>query len=374
MIPHTISIVKTLFIIIVLLHGLIHLFGFLKAFGLREFKELTLPISKPQGVVWLVAAILFLTYGVLYLIGADLAWLIGILSVIISQVIIYYFWKDAKFGTLPNGVILIVSLTSLGSFLVRSEFTSKVQMDFLNNNTRSTDVITEGDIAHLPLPVQEYLRYTKSVGQERVKNFRAEFVGILRSSPDDKGMNVESVQYNFYENPSRYFYITAKKMGLPAKALHLYKDETATFQVKMLNWINVVDAKGEKMNQGETVTLFNDMCVIAPPTLIDPRIEWETINDTAVKACFTNGGIKISAELHFNSKHELVNFISYDRYETDGELYNNYPWSTPVENYKILNGYLLPSRGKMIYHKPEGDFTYGVLEYKSVKYNLTEME
>ena len=29
------------------------------------------------------------------------------------------------------------------------------------------------------------------------------------------------------------------------------------------------------MNQGETVTMFNDMCVMAPATLIHRAIEWE---------------------------------------------------------------------------------------------------
>jgi hypothetical protein len=93
-----------------------------------------------------------------------------------------------------------------------------------------------------------------------------------------------------------------------------------------------------------------------------------------VKACFTNGDIRVNANLYFNEKHELVNFISNDRYETDGVNYNNYPWSTPVENYKMINGYLLPSKGKVIFHKPDGDFTYGALEYKSVKYNLAKIE
>jgi hypothetical protein len=54
---------KIAFLIIVLLHGLIHLLGFVKGFELKEVKELTLPISKTLGIVWLTATILFLTYG-----------------------------------------------------------------------------------------------------------------------------------------------------------------------------------------------------------------------------------------------------------------------------------------------------------------------
>lgn len=365
---------RIVFLLIVFLHGIIHLLGFLKAFEFSELKELTLPISKPIGLIWLGTTILFLIYGVLYFFNTRFAWLIGIIAVVISQVIIFYFWKDAKFGILPNAGILIVCLVSLGSSILKSEFTSKVNTDFAKNNSLPIDILTENDIVHLPIAVQQYLRYTKSVGQEKIKNFKAELTGKMYSATGDKGMSIQTVQYNFYQKPSRYFYISGTKMGLPATALHLYQNETATFQVKLLNWINLVDAKGEQMNQGETVTLFNDMCVIAPATLIDHRIEWETINDTVVKAYYTNGEIKISAKLYFNEKHELVNFISNDRYETDGKTYDSYPWSTPVEDYKMINGYLLPSKGKAIYDMADGGFTYGEFEFKSVKYNLTGIE
>lgn len=365
---------RIVFLLIVFSHGIIHLLGFLKGFGFSELKQLSLPISRPVGIVWLLSMLLFIIYGIAHIANVRYEWLVGIIAVILSQAIIFMFWKDAKLGTIPNLIILIASVVSLGSFIINNEFTSRVKADFSDNNTFPTDILTEEDISDLPIPVQNYLHLTKSVGQEKIKNFKAEFAGVMRTSADDKGMNVQSVQYNFYQSPSRYFFMSASKMGLPATGLHIYQNESATFQVKLLNWITVVDAEGEKMTKGETVTLLNDMCLIAPATLIDDRIEWKTVSDTLVKAHFTNGQVKVSAELYFNEKHELVNFISYDRYETDGTTYNSYPWLTPVENYQMLNGYLLPSRGRLIYKKPDGDFTYGELEYKSVKYNLTEIE
>ncbi len=365
---------RIIFLVLVLLHGLIHILGFVKAFGFKEVKELTLTISKPMGVAWLIASSLVLIYGFLCFANNKYAWLAGIIAIVVSQIIIIYFWKDAKFGTILNLIILLVSLVSFGSYLLYGEFTSRVKTDFSENNTLSTDMLTEKDINHLPKPVQKYLHYTKSVGQSKIKNFRAEFIGKMRSKPEDNYMKLQSVQYNFFNNPSRYFYMSASKMGLPATGLHLYQNENATFIVKLLNWFKVVDAKGEKMNQAETVTLLNDMCFIAPATLIDLRITWKTINDSTVKAAFKNGSISISAMLYFNEKGELVNFISNNRYDTDGKKYDNYPWATPVEDYRMANGYLLPSKAKLIYQKPDGDFTYGELEYKSVRYNLTGIE
>ena len=44
---------KHLFCILILLHGLIHLMGFLKAFQITEMNQLQTPISKPMGILWL---------------------------------------------------------------------------------------------------------------------------------------------------------------------------------------------------------------------------------------------------------------------------------------------------------------------------------
>lgn len=365
---------RIVFLIVVLLHGLIHLLGFVKAFGFKGSKELSLHVSKPIGIVWLIATVLFLVYGIMYFIQFKQSWLLGVIAVIISQILVFYFWNDAKFATIPNIIILSVALVSLGSYVLRTEFIDRVKYDFSKNNNLPTDVLTESDISHLPLIVQKYLHYTKSVGQPKVKNVKAEFVGRMRSKPNEDYMKLESVQYNFYDNPSRYFYMTASKIGLPARGLHLYQNETATFQVRLLNWFKVVDAKGNKMNQAETVTLLNDMCFIAPATLIDKRISWEVLNDTSVKASFKNGSIGIDAVLYFDDKGKLINFISNDRYDTDGKTYNSYPWATPVEDYQMLNGYLLPSKAKLIYQRPDGDFTYGELNFKNVTYNLTRIE
>lgn len=301
-------------------------------------------------------------------------WLFGMGVVIVFQWFIVYFWENILLGTLINMVVLIISLVFLGRYLLQRDFIGHVKSDFLINNTLPTEILSDKDILYLPAIVQLYLRYTKSVGQPKIKNFRAEFTGGIRSKPSDEYMKVKTVQYNFYQAPSRYFFISASKMGIPATGLHLYHHENATFEVKLLNWFKVVDAKGEKMNQAETVTLLNDMCFIAPATLIDSRIRWEDVNDTTVKATFTNGNIKVSALLYFKPNGEIINFISNDRYSTDGKKYENYPWATPVEAFRMTNGYFLPAKAKLIYQQPEGDFTYGELEYKSVKYNLEKMD
>jgi hypothetical protein len=68
-----------------------------------------------------------------------------------------------------------------------------------------------------------------------------------------------------------------------------------------------VDARGPEMNRSETVTFFNDMCVLAPATLIDRSIRFQTFDDHSVGATFTHGNETITAMLSFNSQGELTN-------------------------------------------------------------------
>ncbi|HNW88379.1 MAG TPA: hypothetical protein PKN48_01880 [Bacteroidales bacterium] len=245
------------------------------------------------------------------------------------------------------------------------------------NRTRNikTENLLEEDIRHLPEIIQKYLRYVGAIGKEKIINFRAEFKGGIRSKSTDEYMKLRSVQYNFTDKPTRLFYIVAKKMGIPAIGIHLYRNAQAIFQIKIAGLIKVVDAKGQEMNQGETVTVFNDMCFLAPATLIDKNISWETIDPLTVNAKFTNEDITIGATLFFNAKGELINFISKDRFETiDGKSYKNFPWITPAAGYREISGFRLASSAKLIYKRPDEDFCYGEFELENIEYNCKELK
>jgi hypothetical protein len=239
--------------------------------------------------------------------------------------------------------------------------------------TKKNEILNEADIQHLPAVVKKYLQYSGTIGKEKVLNFRAEFEGGIRSNSSEDFMPLKSVQYNFTDKATRLFYIVAKKNGIPAKGIHIYRDEKAIMLIKIFGLFTVVNAKGKEMNQGETVTVFNDMCFMAPASLIDSNIEWKEIDDLTVDAKFSNGNITISATLFFTEEGKLVNFISNDRFETtDGKTYVNNPWLTPVTGYTDINGYRLPSAAKLIYKHHDEDFCYGEFNLINIEYNCKE--
>lgn len=235
--------------------------------------------------------------------------------------------------------------------------------------------ITEAEIAQLPAPVQRYLHYTGAVGRPRVRNFRTRFTGEMRFSKEEKWMSIGSQQYNFIDEPARFFYIRASLHGVPFEGLHMYKGANASMQIRAAYFFRVADARGPKMDQGETVTMFNDLCVYAPPALIDRNIQWETMGELSVKASFSNQEHSITAVLEFNEKGELVDFFSDDRfYCRDGKTYLNCRWSTPVADYADIEGRKIPSYGEACWHAPEGKYSYAKFRLEEIDYNCTAFE
>ena len=79
---------KYLIPIILFAHGFIHIMGFAKAFNYANVTQLTKEISKPNGMLWLLAATLFTVAAVLCLLKKKSWVYLAFIAVIISQVLI----------------------------------------------------------------------------------------------------------------------------------------------------------------------------------------------------------------------------------------------------------------------------------------------
>lgn len=361
--------IKYFFAFIMLLHGLIHFMGFAKAFGYGNITQLTKDISKTNGALWLLTAILFVAATILFLLKKDSWPWIAVVAAVISQILIITVWKDAKFGSIANAIVLLAAIAAWGSQQFESTFTKDVKTHLRQTNTDKTDLLTETDIQFLPLPVQKYIRYCGAINKPLIKNIKVVFDGEMRDKGKD-WFTFRSVQYNFYDNPARLFFMKASMYGITVPGYHCYQNATATMQIKLFGLFNVVNIKGAIMNKAETVTVFNDMCLMAPATLIDKKIEWIPIDSLSAKAIFTNGVSKITATLYFNEQGQLVNFTSDDRYAV-GDM-QQYRFSTPVKDYTQIKGRKIMQYGETVWHYPDGEFVYGKFNLKSIEYNVVD--
>lgn len=353
-------------------HGLIHLMGFAKAFGVAQLPHLTQPISRAWGLAWLAAAALVTASAVMFGLGARRFWVIGAIAVVVSQVVIVSAWRDAWAGTTANLILLAVVVHGWlieGPFSFRAQF----QRDADVGLARSIEaaVVSDSDLTPLPAPVQRYLRLVGVVGQPRVDNYRLRFRGRIRSDPSSRWMPFEAEQLSFADQPTRLFLMRARMFGLPLEAFHRSVDGHATMQVKVAGLVTIVDAHGDEMDRAEAVTLFNDMCLLAPATLIDSRIQWAPEDARSARARFTHGGHIVASTLVFGEDGLLVDFVSDDRLRSaDGKTFTRQRFSTPVRDYRAYGPLRLAAHGDARWHPPEGAFTYGEFELVEVALNV----
>jgi len=360
---------RTILAIIIAFHGIIHFMGFAKAFNLMEISQLTQQIPKPAGVLWLIAGLLFVLVAVLFFFNKDWWWMPAMVAIILSQALIVISWQDAKFGTIANIIVLVAVIAGFGAWNFHRSFVNDYREGLARTSVIPSNLLTNRDIQHLPLPVQRYLRYAGVLNREKVHNVKVIFTGQMREKGKD-WFQLRSIQYNFFEIPTRLFYMTGKIKGLTVPGYHAYKNGNASMQIKIFGMFPVVDLKDGSLNQAETVTFFNDMCLIAPASLIDNRIKWEEADSLSAKATFTCNGITISATLYFNEADQLVNFISDDRYAITGKTAQKIRFSTPVHAYKTINGINICSNADVVWHYPEGEFVYGKFILETIEYNV----
>jgi hypothetical protein len=363
---------RRLFAIVLVTHGLIHLLGFAKAFRVAELPQLTQPISLLFGVLWLATSLLFLATALTLFARPRWWWALGVISVCVSMLAISQSWTDARAGAFANIVIfvgVIFGFLVQGPFSLRAAYERDVEEGLARSAV--TPPIREADLAGLPPPVQRYLRKAGVVGQARVPHVRARMHGRIRSGPDSRWMPFSAEQDNFFDGePARLFYMTASMCGIPFQGFHRYVGQSASMLVKVAGIAPVVNASGADMTKAETVTLLNDMCIMAPATLIDSRIAWEPVDERTVRATFTNAGHSVRAELEFDDAGALTNFWSDDRRKSsaDGRSMTPARWSTPVGGYRAFGPFRLASHGEARWREAGTDYAYIQLDLDEITY------
>lgn len=260
---------------------------------------------------------------------------------------------------------------------MRTSFRTRYEQDVTHRlaHARPKVLVTEEDLADLPPLLRTYLQRVGVVGRPRVQNFRARFRGELRTSHESGWMQIRAEQYTFLgHEPARLFLVKAARFGIPFEASHRFVGPRASMQVRVASLFQMVDAKGPEMDQSETVTFFNDLCLLAPAALLDADVSWGEAYGRTLKGTLRHQGHRVSAILSFDEHGDLADFVSEDRFQSgDGKTFLKYPWSTPIQAYGDISGFHLMSKGDALWLEPTGPFPYARFEVELLVYNVGPM-
>lgn len=63
---------KIALVVLMIVHGTIHTMGFIKAFRIAAISQLVNPVQKKDGILWLLAALLFILSAILF--STEIEW------------------------------------------------------------------------------------------------------------------------------------------------------------------------------------------------------------------------------------------------------------------------------------------------------------
>jgi hypothetical protein len=216
---------RLIFTFIILIHGLIHLMGFVKAFQLAEIPQLTQAISKPRGILWLICTILFCTSALIYLTDRNWWLMLALPAVLLSQVLIFIYWQDAKFGTLANVIVFAGGLLNYGEWGFLQTSQQKIET-MMPTHLEQTQQVNQQMLAQLPPLVQKWMQIAGVPGQEMIQTVHLYQRGEMRTSPEGNWMPVDAEQWFTVHPPAFIWTADVGRSGLMQ-----FRGETCTRRV-----------------------------------------------------------------------------------------------------------------------------------------------
>ncbi len=362
--------IRILFALVVIVHGLIHFMGYAKSIRPDSIAQLTLPISKPLGLLWLVAGLLFLGAGALYLMRQESWWAPALFGLLLSQVLIFMVWRDARFGTVANAIVLVGVVLAFASWrfdvMVKNELQALLPGAFPERQIVKEEIITP-----LPPVVQKWLRRTGAVGHEAIYTVRLKQTGAMRTDPaSEKWFPFTAAQY-FTPDPPGFLWIADVQAApfLTMRGRDKYMDGHGHMLIKVLSLFPVADAMGATIDQGTMLRYLGEIAWF-PTAALSNYLQWEQVDSLTAKATMTYGDLSAAMDYYFNEAGDVVRLEAMRYYDRkDGATLERWAIEAEPGTIKEFDGIRLPSKYSVIWKLKEGDYNWLKLELVEVRYN-----
>ncbi len=356
--------------ILIGIHGIIHLFGFLKAFSISEFSAISQPISKTFGIVWLLSFVLFVITIILLIVQSNYWWIIGIVGVVLSQFLVINYWSDAKFGTILNLIILITIISAYSTSSFKKKIGDETAKILENSSTISKNIVSEQMISELPIIVQKWLMNSGTVGKDAVYNVYLEQDLQMLMKPEQKEWSNAKAKQYFTTDPPAFIWSVNLKMNTLVDLVGRDKFENGhgEMTIKMFSLFSIVNAKNDKKVNQATLQRYLAEIVWFPSASLSPYITWERIDELSVKGTMEFNQTKGSGVFHFDQNGNFKKFVAM-RYKDVNDTEPT-EWTITATKTEKRNGIKIPVESKVNWKLDDGNWTWLKLKITEIKYNM----
>jgi len=357
-------------IILILLHGIIHLFGFLKAFDIVEFENISKAVSKGFGVVWLLASVSFVTTAIMLILDSDNWWIVCLLAVIISQFLIISYWADTKFASVINIALLIPIFVTYSTQSFKTMIEDEIKSMYTRQSHSKFDSFSQDKFTALPPPVRNWLENSGAMSKGNIDNIYLEQEIKLKMNPEQKDWSVaKSEQYFTIYPPSFNWSIDLSMYGfLNLVGRDKFENGKGEMLIKLLSLIPVADAKNNSKIDQAALQRYLAEIVWFPTAALSNYIEWKSINETSAKATMNYKGTEGSGVFYFDESGDFVRFVA-DRFK-DVEDKEPKKWTVIANKIESRNGIRIPTECEAKWELDTGDWTWLWLKINHIEYSL----
>ncbi len=361
---------RLVLIILLGIHGIIHLFGFLKAFEIFQFNAITQPISRTFGLVWLFTFILFVFTILLLIFKSEYWWLIGFSAVVVSQILIFNYWSDAKFGTIANLIILVSVMIAYSSFSYKNKILKERIFMLENSKNITKDVITEETISGLPYIVQQWLMNNGIIGKSPISNAHLVQELELKLKLEQSEWNYGTAeQYITVQPPSFNWSISTQMNSIfDVMGRDKFQNGQGEMIIKLFSLFPVVEAKNHEHINQATLQRYLAEIVWYPSAALSSYIKWDSLSEYSAKATMEYKGTKGSGEFHFDEKGDFKKFVAMRYQDTNSVMPTE--WTVVATKTEERNGIKIPVNCEASWKLESGNWTWLKLKIKDIEYNV----
>ncbi|MGB7785061.1 MAG: DUF6544 family protein [Salinimicrobium sp.] len=331
--------------------------------------QLSRDIAGFEGTVWLLDALLLLLAMLLYLLRQEFWPVAAVTGALLSQLLISLSWSDAKYGTLLNLFILAVSIPALAQWRFQEMVAAEAAS--LLAHAETTEVSKMRNLEELPEIVQKWLETSGAAAGGEIYNVHLEQLGKMRTSPKGKWMNFTAEQ-NFSVNiPGFVWQVKVDAFpGLQLNGRDKLHNGHGEMLIKALGIFPVADEKGnDKIDSGSLLRYLGEICWF-PLAAKASYLNWKAAGPTSAIAQLNWKDKQVNGTFNFSPQGKLLSFEAI-RYYGSGKDARPETWHIDILENAIFEGVLLPSKCRVTWKLPEGDFTWLELQITSVEYNVS---
>jgi|GEM_PF-3143745 len=267
-------------------------------------------------------------------------------------------------------IVMIISFFIVMNQLFYNKFRKQANHIIIEAGRQDSNLITEEDLATLPIPIARYIRFSGLVGSKKISTMRIVHSGSFKPGANKKFMPVKGEYSLTTKKPSfSWFGKVAMVPGLTFSAFDSYFNGHGRMTVKLLSTFKIVDVDSKEIGLSAFGRCVAEMTLVPSFFLDNEKVKWLSSDSTKAECQITDLDLITNAQLYFN-KNGSLDKIVVDRYfDRDNGKTTLEKFTAKGQDIKDFRGLKLGSVVDGYWNLKEGDLHYVHFIIEKVEFN-----